>query len=129
MARDVDDDEVLCKKNQNKTKRERFNIFSQCSWSPTKQLHALWQMPSSPNDLTSVGEPYLVLIDVRNKTVSFTWITESCSDCVCVCLCVREIRQCWTDTHSEANCNSKGENKTAGIPSLKQGRDGEIMLV
>lgn len=89
-------------------------------------------MPSSPNDLTSVGEPYLVLTDVRNKTVSFTWITESCSDCVCVCLCVRGIRQCRADTHSAANCNSKGdglENKTAGIPSLKRGGDGEIMLV
>lgn len=43
---------------------------------PTKQL----QMPSSPNDFTSVGEPYLVLIDVRNKTVSFAWITESRSN-------------------------------------------------
>lgn len=32
--------------------------------SPTEQLHALWKMPSSPNDLTSVGEPYLALIDV-----------------------------------------------------------------
>lgn len=68
MAREVDDDEVLCQKNKTKQK-ENGSISShsaaECgASSPTKQLHSLWQMPSSPNDLTSVGEPYLVLIDV-----------------------------------------------------------------
>lgn len=74
MVRDTDDDDVLFKKKQ-KTKNGSISSHSaaECGVSsPTKQL---WQIPSSPNDLTSVGEPYLVLIDVQNKTVSFTWIS------------------------------------------------------
>lgn len=60
----------FCLKKKNKTKKQNVQYLltvAECGLSsPTEQLHALWQLPSSPNDLTSVGEPYLVLMNVRN---------------------------------------------------------------